>query len=406
MRKKETPNSRKIKYRNKILGIIRSNDNISRFDVKKISNYSMTTTLNTIDEMLDDGYIIESGLGESSGGRRPTWLKINPSGGYFFGVDFNANNICSAIVDLCGNVLYTNTIKVPNDLNTTSSIIILIKESIRKMFSTLDADARIFGIGLGIPGYVDIQKGVSLDYAFIRHWNNIYLKEEMEKEFEAAIFVENNVNGMAMAYKWMENGGLCENLALLSIRKGIRLSVVIRNHLHRGCNNAAGEIDHIKLSGSDRLCYCGKRGCFVSEASNSAILSKVIEGLSVGRYKSVSSYIEGDISKLNMDVLIKLYMDGDKDVNGLVVETASYISEALALIVAVHNPEKVVISTDFIASGNDFLEMIKSGLNRLSNRHHLQSLSVEYAKHGMYIGAIGAACLVMQKTIFFTDKAE
>ena len=397
---------RKTRYRNKILGIIRNNEPVSRFDVKKISSYSMTTTLSMIDEMLADGYIVESGVGESSGGRRPTWLKINPAGGYFLGVDFNANYVYSAIIDLGGDIIYTDTIKVPNDLNTTTSILLLIKESIRKMLSTLDADARIFGIGLGIPGYVDVQKGITLDYAFIRDWSNVHLREEMEKEFRPEIFVENNVNGMALAYKWIENGGLCGTLALLSVRTGVRLSAVVRNHLIRGAGNAAGEIDHIKLSGSDRLCSCGKRGCVVSEASNSAILSKVMEGLLAGRYQAVADYIGNDLSKLNMDALIQLYMDGDEEVRGLVIETAGYISEVLALIIALYNPEKLVISTDFIESGNEFLEMIKNNLKNLSNSHHLQPLSVEYAKYGAYIGAIGAACLVMQKTIFFTDLIE
>ena len=85
------------------------------------------------------------------------------------------------------------------------------------MFGSIPKDARVFGIGLGIPGYMDIEKGISLNYSYIRNWENVNLKQEIEQEFKISVFAENNINAMALAYKWLNFGGICNNFIFLSI---------------------------------------------------------------------------------------------------------------------------------------------------------------------------------------------
>ena len=81
--------SRKYYQRNKMLSIIRYQKDVSRYDVKKATAYSMTTVLNTIEEMLGEGLIYEEECAEARVGRKPVWLRINPDGGYFIGLEFN-----------------------------------------------------------------------------------------------------------------------------------------------------------------------------------------------------------------------------------------------------------------------------------------------------------------------------
>ena len=78
--------NRKNYQRNKMLSVIRLHENISRNDVKKITAYSMTTVLSTIDELIQEGLVYEESCNDSRVGRKPVWLRINPEGGYFLGV--------------------------------------------------------------------------------------------------------------------------------------------------------------------------------------------------------------------------------------------------------------------------------------------------------------------------------
>ena len=92
--------NRKNYQRNKMLSVIRLHENISRNDVKKITAYSMTTVLSTIDELIQEGLVYEESCNDSRVGRKPVWLRINPEGGYFLGVEFNRNAIHCVALDL------------------------------------------------------------------------------------------------------------------------------------------------------------------------------------------------------------------------------------------------------------------------------------------------------------------
>ena len=70
--------SRKTFKRNKILSIIKNSEHLSRFDLKKITNYSMTTILGLIDELIEEKFLCEQESVDARVGRKPLWLKINP----------------------------------------------------------------------------------------------------------------------------------------------------------------------------------------------------------------------------------------------------------------------------------------------------------------------------------------
>lgn len=89
MNNSEIIRNRKFFKRNKILSIIRYSDNISRNDVKKLTLYSIPTVRDIIDELINEGLVYEEECDDSRIGRRPIWLKLNPSGAYFIGVEFN-----------------------------------------------------------------------------------------------------------------------------------------------------------------------------------------------------------------------------------------------------------------------------------------------------------------------------
>ena len=97
--------NRKNYQRNKMLSVIRSHENISRNDVKKITSYSMTTVLNTVDELIHEGLVYEEICNDARIGRRPVWLRINPEGGYFLGVGFNRNAIYCVTLDFTGKLI-------------------------------------------------------------------------------------------------------------------------------------------------------------------------------------------------------------------------------------------------------------------------------------------------------------
>lgn len=388
---------RKKLYRNRIMEIIRHNDQVSRVDIKKLSGFSMTTTLETVENMLRDGLLMESGTGESTGGRKPTWLKINPKGGYFLGIEFNAERIFTVILDLSNKVIFSDETEISPENQDADGVMATVFTCISGMIKSLYHPDRIMGIGVGVPGYVDGKRGTVSNYPFIRRWEDVDIRRMISDEFGIKVYIENNVNAMALSYKWMEYGGVCDNLVFLTMRTGLRLGSIVRGRLLRGNNNAAGEIDHFKLRKSNRLCSCGQKGCLVTEVSNGALLNKIREGIQYGRYTAITQRCGSRAPVI--DDFIEAVKIGDNDSVSLMLETAKYIGEMLSCMVTFNNPNRIVISTVLSRCGSAFLESVEKIVSANCSAKHTESLVFSYSKYGIHAGAIGAASIVMQYEI-------
>ena len=112
---------RKNYKRNHILNIIRySSSNISRSDIKRETEYSMTTVLNTVAELIDKKLIYEDepSQNETRIGRKPTYLHLNPAGAYFIGIEFNIQKMYWAILNFSGVVIHSNHIEIENNVTS------------------------------------------------------------------------------------------------------------------------------------------------------------------------------------------------------------------------------------------------------------------------------------------------
>ena len=380
-------------YRSKIMSIIRREKKVSRYDLKKMSRYSMTTTLETVEGLLSEGLIIETGVGESTGGRKPTWLSVNPDGGYFFGVEFNAEYIYSIILDFSGAIIYRGQERFPTRPVMVNVVIERIKQAIRDMQFSLKEGARIFGIGLGVPGFIDMEKGVPLKYNYIVEWADVSLKQTIETEFGLPVFIENNVNAMALAHKWLDYHGQCDDIIFMAVRTGIRISAIANNKLLQGKYYAAGEIDHLRLPGSDAPCPCGGKGCLVSEVSNGALLAKMEKRMSEGRFLATQNFMRlAGRPEPTMEDFVAGLREGDPDAIALAIETARFLGAALAYAVLINNPARIILSTDWLQKAPVCVGEIKKVLDEQCPIYSTRNLRIETTAYGVH----GAASIVLQ----------
>ena len=388
---------------NRILNIIRNNDDISRSQIKNISKYSMVTVLSAIDELLKQELIMENGIGESSGGRRPIWLTINPDGGYFIGIEFYSIRICGVIVNFAGDKIYEDAknIKKQSSANVLKTIKSMIEEMLEFLGKGKD---KVLGIGMGVPGQINKQAGVSLGYEHIRDWQNVRIKDELEEEFNIPVYIENNAKVMALAHKWLGQKYDTQDFLFICIRSGISMASMLNGQLHLGMNNNAGEIAHFALLNSSRHCYCGKVGCLEMEASNNAILSKVEERMKVGRFASLRDKMDGDDFNLEMEDFVQSIREGSLDGLELLEETSMHLGYVLAAAINILNPNRIFIWGDITGVGNIFLDMLKNYIDKYALPLNLENISIEYSPWGQDLGAIGAAALIMQEEFDFSAE--
>lgn len=408
MRKESIINNRKLYKRNRLMEILRSSDQeLSRFDLKKISGYSMSSVLELSKEMIDEGLIYEEECAESRVGRKPAWLKINPSGGFYVGLEFNAQYMNCVVMDLVGNILYKEAEVTGNGMNLYQAgledILGQIRTMIGRALEHVPDRSKVIGIGLGIPGYVDAHRGIAYGYSRIPAWKNIGIRDMIRKETGYPCYIQNNVSGMTLAYKWLNYHGNSKDFVFISIRTGIRMVTISNNRLVLGKGGFAGELGHIRVSNGGRICTCGKYGCLNSEVADPSVLNIIREGFQVHHFQRILELADGKEEKVTIEHYVQAVREGDEDALQLMKSIAGILGKALALVVNILAPAEMVLSGKQFAIGEPFLEEIRKAVKGDVIKENYGNLSIKKSEFGGEIGAVGAACMVMEKYFSYQD---
>lgn len=398
---------RKDQKRNQILSLIRhSRQPLSRFDIKKLTTYSMTTVSNTITELLQQGFIFEDVCSENNRmGRKPIFLHLNPDGGYFVGVEFNIQNMHCAVLDFCGKSVYESSCST-SSYTSVYQFIDQLEAQIQGCFSYLGhRKDKVLGIGLGLPGYIDIENGVALHYIFIKDWINIPIIEIMEQRLKMPCHIINNVSTMGLAFKWLDTYWQKDDFVFVSIRTGARSILFVNGEPYLGKNCGSGELGHIKVPGCTRLCECGQYGCVNSEVSVLSICSKIEEGIQEGRYMRIQEMARCSSEGISADLLVDAALEGDPESIGLIRESAHCLGYALANVVNLICPPGIIISYALCRAGELFMAPLREAAKQASVDDNYRNMTFSPSPYGNHIGAIGAATLVLEEN-FSTGSGE
>ena len=218
---------------------VRTRGAVSRVDLARDLSLVASTAGLYVDRLIHRGYLVESPKTTRGLGRPPVMLELNPTGGRFIGLDFDARQIMIASVNLAQQPLEQIRRTIPARA-TAERVLTLIEELLADVLGSGRHD--VLGIGLGVPGQIDPERGVSLHYDFIPEWNNIAIGPRITERFQLPVFVENNIRSMAIGELWSVQGRGLRDLLCLGIRSGIGMGIIAGGKLLTGANNRAGEI--------------------------------------------------------------------------------------------------------------------------------------------------------------------
>src|SRR5438445_1944805 len=239
------PGRRKIKRKiianleAELLRRVRAEEGLSRVELARQLHLAPSTIGSYVDRLITEGFLFEGEKVERDHGRPPTLLALNPQGGRFIGVDFEAHNLMATVVDFSQQPR-GQTHKTIHPSDSVEQIIVKIERTIDELIAGRPQD--VLGIGVGVPGTIDPQQQIALHYPHIKGWDNIALGERLAKRFKVEVFLENNIRSMALAELWFGQGRGLDDIVCLGIRTGISAGIVVRRHVLHGKNNLAGEI--------------------------------------------------------------------------------------------------------------------------------------------------------------------
>ncbi|HEX4128671.1 MAG TPA: ROK family transcriptional regulator [Pirellulales bacterium] len=322
-----------------------------------------------VDRLIEEGYLVESTRTTAGLGRPPVVIELNPKGGRFIGVDFDARQVLATSVDFAQQPLRELRRTIPARA-TTERVLTTIEECIVELAGTRRSDVR--GIGLGVPGPTDPERGVSRYYHFIRDWRDVPVGPRIAEWFKLPVFVENNLRLMAMAELWCGHGRGLRNLVCLGVRSGIGTGVIVEGRLLHGASNLAGEIG--RWTCPEHLTDADKPCTIEDVASLTALLNEYGRG-------------KGNESPSVADLL------ADGDARPRVERAARVHAWIVHQLASLLDPQRVVIASPLVESETYFAALEQAALGyggpELWSRVARSTL-------GAFAGARGAAALAFQ----------
>jgi len=353
---------------------------------------SLPVTAKILGELINEGYVIESGFAESTGGRRPLKYSLKPDIMYTVSVAMDQFVTSIAILNMHNeNVTEIKRCELPL-ANNDKALETLAKEIDEYINASLIPKEKIAGIGIGMPGFVDAVKGVNYSHLQTK---NASINTYINRLTNLPVFIDNDSSVIALAELKFGSAGNSGNAMVINIGWGIGLGLVLNGKLFRGFNGFAGEFSHIPLFTNGKLCTCGKRGCLETESSLQTVAEKAKEGLQKGRL-SMLSRLQNENLEQTTEIIIQSAGSGDQFAVELLSEAGYNIGRGVAILIHLLNPEKVILSGRGSLAGRIWQAPIQQALNEHCIPRLSASTEIVISSLGYQAEIIGAAALVME----------
>ncbi|MFC4766183.1 ROK family transcriptional regulator [Effusibacillus consociatus] len=388
-----------------ILNVIRLHGPISRAEIAKLTKLTPPTVTNIVGELLESKLVVESDLGESTGGRKPIMLRINSSAFYVVGVYAGAKKVRAVTATLEGKIIRQAEAKVPFS-PTVEEFLQILKENVHTVIKETGTYKGCFlGIGIGMHGLVDPEKGVSI-YAPNLYLRNIPVKDALEKEFNLPVEIENDVRALALAESWFGQGQGIGNFISVNIGTGIGAGIIMDHQLYHGTSFTAGEIGHTTIDVNGPKCSCGNFGCLEALAAGPAIARRAQQAIRLGKRSILEQEVNGNIEEITSEMIYLAAERGDPLAIEVLAETGRYLGIGIANLINTLNPSLIILSGGVSRAEKFVLESLKQTVEARALTTPAKAVSIVISQLGPNAIAIGGFTLLLHKLFTPTGVSE
>lgn len=381
-----------------IFSIIQKRGPILKKELLAISGLKLTT-LNRIMEPLEKlKLIIECGIGESSGGRKPILYDVNPNRYYVIGVELSRTYSQIIVVNLKMNILFKDKFEM-DDSCTPKKTVDVISKIISQSLNKLNIEKQmILGIGVGTVGPLDRESGILINpLSFIAEgWTYVPIKSMLFEKLNLPVTIDNGANTAVSAEYFFGVGRDYKNIAYFNCGVGIRTGAITADTVIRTINDAEDCFAHMTIDVDGEQCICGNFGCVEAYSSINSIVKKFVCEIKKGRSSEILKPVE-DINYLdicsaaeNNDVLAK----------EVIFNAATSFGVGLANYINLLNPRMIILSGLLINHSNLFFKTCREIAYK---RYHLSANNkIVFSKEGLFKEdaiSIGAAVMVIENML-------
>ncbi len=365
---------------------------LSCAELSTLFDKSIPSITKSVNELISEGFVVESGYAPSSGGRRPLLYSIKSDAMYILAVAMDQISTRIQLLDLSNQAVADSLTFDLRLKNNTEALETLIENINNYIAQSNIPKSKIAGIGMGMPGFVNVRQGINYSYL---HTIGESLTEYISKKIGLPVYIDNDSSLIALAEQKFGIAKAQQNVMVINLGWGIGLGMIVNGEIFRGHNGFAGELSHIPILDDDTLCSCGKRGCLETVASMLVVAEKAIEGIQDGRSTSLKN-TDNNPSKILGDAILEAAGNGDPFAIELLSDAGFKIGKALAILIHIMNPETIVLSGRGARAGKILMAPIQQALHQYCIPRLAESTQMLVSSLGFDAELIGTAALMME----------
>lgn len=364
---------------------------LTRMELATLLEVSNLTVSKAVTALLADNIIIEKDILESSGGRKPVALSINPNYAYIIGIDIGCYSFKIGAVALDGTILDQE--KIVTYFGTVPAKTLSEDEIVAKIEAITQQHGmdRLAGICLSISGLVDYESRSPLFCPNISGLSSD-LAKTLEQHFGVCVHLDTSARGMALAEKLFGLGRQAENFLFVPVGFSISGGLILNGQLYRGANGFAGELGHFHVSDEEEQepCTCGNSGCLELFTTLPMLVIETQKRL-YGNIYSPLLQAGKNIDTLTISDVAEGYAMGDKTVISVVRSASEKFGLALSSVIDLLNPELIVFGGGLTETFPDMVDEIARSTKELSLTPSVSKIRFEKTELGADISVIGSA---------------
>ena len=366
-----------------ILDHLRLHAPVSRAGLADYTGLTRSTVSRIIDQLQVENLVHEVGSQQEKVGRPGTLIELNPFGGTAVGVEIGVDFVSVILTNFVAQILWREHVSLPDE----SDMRAYLREAERMIYSALqvskESGMQSLGIGVGVWGLVDIEKG-EVRFAPNLKWRDVPLKKLWEGRFGLTVFVENDANAAAMGEYYLGATKNVDDFVYVNTGIGLGGGIISAGKLFRGWNGYAGEIGHMTIDPKGELCMCGKRGCWETQ---------------VGSRVAVKNYTARTGREVSYDELVELLRNNDPTS----LETFTNMGLALGIgigsLVNIFYPRCVVVGGALNQVSDKVLPIARDTFAKNSLFQPQQDIKIIPSELGPDGCVLGCVALVLDEVI-------
>lgn len=321
--------------------------------------------------------------------------------GFSVGIDIGGTKIHTALVDGAGHIVRQHTVPTP----ARSGPAAVLTAAVQSASEVMKVAKTVRAVGVGIPGSVDSLRGVAVRAVNLTNWENVPVVRELEDRLGAPVHILNDVRAGAYAeWKWGGHGTPGDGetdgpspFLYVNFGTGVAMALIVDGRLYEGASNSAGEFGHSILDPrADAVCPgCGNRGDVESLLAGPALSRAYARALRESG-RTAGGEARGEVSSagspdVDTTTVLQRALAGEQPAATVLDQYISYLGLAIANLVTLYNPRRIVLGGGLGSSPSLPLERVRAEAKKYAYARSWGAVTIAQARLGGSSGAIGAA---------------